>query len=158
MRTVLAALLVLSACGGSPAPAPVAPAPPPAAAPVTQAPAAATPCAPVVERLTTSMAMQMQQSLPADKAKKWTARLSDVLAASCAEDGWPEAVKACVVTAKTDEEVNACGDGAKGDAELQAKMMARMQPLMNEMMQDMGAGGGAPPDEDDPGTVVPPRP
>ncbi len=101
-------------------------------------------CDAVVGKLSGSMAKQMTSSLPADKATKWTGKLKEVMTASCKEDKWPSSIMSCVMKAKDDKAIDACGDGMKGDKAMEEKMMKRMQPLMDEMMKDMmGAMGGA---------------
>lgn len=157
---VLSSLLLASACGrgGPPVAAPATggaaaegpPAPPPAAAPAptSAAPAVAadaSQCDAVVAKLSRSMEAQMNASLPADKALKWTTKLREVMTASCTEDGWPAHLTQCVLAAQDDKAIDACGDSMKGDKEMEEKLMRRMQPLMDEMMKDLMSATGADP-------------
>jgi hypothetical protein len=126
---------ILAACGGSSQSSPPPVASEPAPAPV--AVAAAATCEGVVARMMAMSGDEMFGQMPAEKQPAWKGKFSDLLITACREDGWPQPVLDCADAAPDKATFEACGDRL-GTAE-QEKMMARMQPFMQELMADVGA-------------------
>jgi hypothetical protein len=126
---------MLAACGGSSSSSPPPAAPEPASAPV--AVAAAATCEGLVAKMMTMSGDEMFGQLPAEKQREWKGKFSDLTITACREDGWPQPVLDCADAAPDKAAMDACGD-LLGAAE-QEKLMARMQPFMQELMADVGA-------------------
>lgn len=137
--------LPIAGCGSSSS----SPAKPAEPAPASSTPTAVAPepvpaCDQVVARLTEMMRAQMAGSVPEQQRammERMMVRMDQALLASCAEDGWSDDMKRCIVAAQSDEELDACG--SKGGEELSEKIRVRIEPIIEETMKEMAASAPA---------------
>lgn len=133
--------LPFAGCGSS-STKPAAPAPEPAS-PVAAASQPVPACEPVIARMMEMMRSQItdvpEQHRPV--IDRMFDQLDDALLASCVEDGWSDELKRCIAAAKTDEEMNVCS--ARGNAELEAKIRPRIEPILEEASRAMTASAPA---------------
>jgi len=74
--------------------------------------------------------------------------LTRALDASCADDGWPEAARRCVLDASSMDAAERCDNVVPRD--LQRKVRDRVEPLLDRIERDVKSGGSA--------TALPPAP
>jgi len=92
-------------------------------------------CPEVVEGLMKGYGKTMTSALPFDLAAKYEGKLTEAMTASCREDRWPAEVGTCVLAAKMEGELMACGDRLK-TRHYQQRMQARFTPILEQAAAD----------------------
>lgn len=98
-------------------------------------------CKQVGQRFAALFVDEMGKSGDRATLEKASARLADAIAESCMTDGWPDAVKKCVVMAQGSRDMDDCGDAMP--KEMEERVRRRLEPVLAELADAM-SGGGAP--------------